>query len=118
MIESDACGVGIKEVLMQEGHPLASISRALSGKNLGKSTYEKEMLTIIHVVQHWRSYLIGHHFIILIDHHSLKFLIEQRISMPEQKKWVTKLLGYDYEIVYRKGKENVVIDALLRKFED
>jgi len=83
VIESDACEVGIRVVLMQEGHPLAFTSKALSGKNLGKSTYEKEMLSIIHAVQDWRSYLIGLHFIILIDHHSLKFFIEQRISTPK-----------------------------------
>lgn len=33
-------------------------------------------------------------------------------------KWVIKLLGYDYEIVYRKGKKNVVVNALSKKFED
>jgi hypothetical protein len=25
---------------------------------------------------------------------------------------VTKLFGYDYEIIYKKGKQNVVVDAL------
>jgi hypothetical protein len=25
---------------------------------------------------------------------------------------VTKLFGYDYEIIYKKGKDNVVVDAL------
>jgi len=48
----------------------------------------------------------------------LKFFIEQRISTPEQQKWVTKLLGYDYEIIYCKGKENVVANALSKKFKD
>ena len=108
----------ISAILMQEGLPLAFTSRALLGKILGKSTYAKEMLTIIHVVQCWRPYLIGHHFIILMDNHSLKFFIKQCISTLEQQKWVIKLLGYDYEIVYRKGKENVVADALSKKFED
>jgi hypothetical protein len=28
--------------------------------------------------------------------------------LQEQQKWVTKLFGYDYEIIYKKGKENVV----------
>ena len=32
----------------------------------------------------------------------------------EQQKWVTKLLGYDYEIVYKKGVENLVANALSR----
>lgn len=30
----------------------------------------------------------------------------------EQQKWVTKLLGYNYEIVYKKGVKNLVADAL------
>ncbi|GKF86166.1 hypothetical protein Tco_0253993, partial [Tanacetum coccineum] len=28
-------------------------------------------------------------------------------------KWLPKLMGFDYEIVYKKGAENVVADALL-----
>jgi hypothetical protein len=31
---------------------------------------------------------------------------------------VTKLFGYDYDIIYKNGKENVVVDALSRKYED
>jgi hypothetical protein len=31
---------------------------------------------------------------------------------------VTKLFGYDNEIIYKKGKDNVVVDALSRKYED
>jgi hypothetical protein len=30
--------------------------------------------------------------------------------LPEQQKWVTKLFGYDYEIIYKNGKDNVVVD--------
>jgi len=28
------------------------------------------------------------------------------------------MLGYDFEIIYQKGKKNVVADSLLRKYED
>jgi hypothetical protein len=31
---------------------------------------------------------------------------------------VTKIFGYDYEIIYKKGKENVVVDALSPKYEE
>jgi hypothetical protein len=60
----------------------------------------------------------GKRFQIKTDHQSLKYFLEQRISSPEQQKWVTKLFGYDYEIIYKKGKDNVVADALSRKYED
>ena len=61
---------------------------------------------------------MGRHFKVKIDHDSLKYFLEQRLSLDEQQKWVTKMLGYDFEIIYRKGKQNVVVDALLRKDED
>jgi hypothetical protein len=44
--------------------------------------------------------------------------LEQRLSLEEQQKWVTKMLGYDFVIIYKKGKKNVVADALSRKDED
>ena len=31
---------------------------------------------------------------------------------------MTKIFGYDYEIIYKKGKDNVVADALSQKYED
>jgi hypothetical protein len=85
---------------------------------LGKSIYEKEMLAILHVVDLWRPYVLGQHFQIKTDNQSLEYFLEQRISSPKQQKWVTKLFGYDYEIIYKKGKDNVVVDALSRKYED
>ena len=41
--------------------------------------------------------------------------MEQRLSLEEQQKWVTKMLGYDFEIIFKKGKLNFVLDALPRK---
>jgi hypothetical protein len=31
---------------------------------------------------------------------------------------VTKIFGYDYKIIYKKGKDNVVADALSQKYEE
>jgi len=61
---------------------------------------------------------LGKHFQIKTDHQSLKYFLEQCPSSVEQQKWVTKIFGYDYEIIYKKGKDNVVVDALSRKYED
>jgi hypothetical protein len=49
----------------------------------------------------------------------LEIFLGIEVVLPrEQQKWVTKMLGYDYEIIYKKGKENVVVDALSRKYEE
>jgi hypothetical protein len=57
-------------------------------------------------------------FQIKTNHQSLKYFLEQHLSSPNQQKWVTKLVGYGYEIIYKKGKDNVVADDLSRKYED
>ena len=62
------------------------------------------MLTILHALKKWRPYLMGRHFKGKMDQDSLKYFLEQRLSLEEQQKWVTKILGYDFEIIYKKGK--------------
>eukprot|EP00253_Pinus_taeda_P018621 PITA_18621 len=69
-------------------------------------------------VDAWRPYLLGRHFQICTDHHSLKYFLEQCLSSPQQNKWLAKMLGYDYEIIYKKGKDNSVADALSCQFEE
>lgn len=58
---------------------------------------------------------MGRKYFIQIDQRSLKYLLKQRISTPEQQKWVSKLFGYDYEIMYKPDKENTAADALSRQ---
>ncbi|KAK4390036.1 Retrovirus-related Pol polyprotein from transposon [Sesamum angolense] len=118
IIETDASGEGIGAVLHQQGRPIIYISKALASKNLFLSVYEKEMMVIVVAVQKWRPYLIGRHFTIQTDHQSLKYLLEQRISTSSHQKWLSKLMGYEYTINYKKGKENVVADALSRRRHD
>lgn len=113
-VETDASSGGIGAVLTQKGHPLAYINRALGQKQLGMSVYEKELLAVVFAIEKWRPYLIGRPFVIKTDHFSLKYLLEQRITTPMQQKWLSKLMGYEYEIFYKSGKENTVADSLSR----
>ena len=114
VVEVDASGGGIGAVLMQDSHPLAYMSKALSPKHQAMSTYEKEFMTVVLAAEKWRPYLLGRHFVIKTDHYSLKYLMEQKITTTFQSKWLSKLMGYDYEVSYKKGKENVVANGLFR----
>ncbi|RVW15980.1 Transposon Tf2-8 polyprotein [Vitis vinifera] len=75
------------------------------------------MLAIVEAIRLWRPYLLGRKFYIKTDQRSLKFFLDQRVATPEQQKWVAKLLGYDYEIIFRPGHENSAADALSRRQE-
>lgn len=94
--------------MQQSGHPIAFISKALSKRHLGLSVYEKKLLFNVHAVEKWRHYLLGRHFIIRTNHRSLKYLLEHRLHNENQFRWLSQLIEFDYEIVYKKGKENVV----------
>ena len=80
--------------------------------------YERELIGLVKAVRHWRPYLWGRSFVVRTDHHSLKFILDQRLSTIPQHNWVSKLSGYDLTVEYRPGKQNVVADALSRRDEE
>jgi hypothetical protein len=102
----------------QGAQPLAFFSKKLCPHMQMASAYDREMLAITGAVKKWRQYLLGRHFRVYTDHKSLKNLLSQTIQTLAQQKWLTKLLGYDFEILYKPGKENVVADALSRITSD
>ncbi|GKA63784.1 reverse transcriptase [Tanacetum coccineum] len=100
------------------GHLIAYLSKTLPPKHQALSTYEKEFLAVLMALEKWKGYLLDRHFKIKTDHFSLKYLLNQRLTTPFQTKWLPKLLGFNYEISYNKGIENIVADALSRLNSD
>jgi hypothetical protein len=72
VLECDSFQKGIGVILMQYGRPLAFTSKQLFERHLGKSTYEKEMLVILHAMDIWHPWLLGKCFQIKMDHRNLK----------------------------------------------
>ncbi|KAL0361423.1 UNVERIFIED_CONTAM: Retrovirus-related Pol polyprotein from transposon.6 [Sesamum radiatum] len=113
-VTTDASQIAVGAVLSQQGQLVAFFGKKLTPQLQSTSTYVRELYAITEAVKKWRLYLLGHFFRIYTDHRSLKDLVSQTIQTPEQQKWLSKLLGFHYEIHYKPGKENVVADALSR----
>lgn len=114
VIETDASGAGIGEVISQGTRPIAYISKRFSEKGKLKSVYERELLAIVFDVKKWRHYLRGNKFVIRTDQKSLKYLLDHTSVSVEQHQWASKLLGLNYSIEYKSSTENRVADALSR----
>ena len=93
MIETDASNNGIGAVLMQEGHPISYLSKALGPKAQALSTYEKECLALSMAVEKWKPYLQHREFTIYTDHKTLVHLETQQLTNSIQHKAFCKLLG-------------------------
>ncbi|KAK8979721.1 hypothetical protein V6N11_027756 [Hibiscus sabdariffa] len=111
-IECDALGVGIGVVLMQEKRPIAYFSEKLSGATLNYPVYDKEMYALIQALETWQHYLLPKEFVIHTDHEALRYITGQHKLNKRHAKRVEFLESFPYVIHYKKGKENVVADAL------
>ncbi|XP_073061780.1 uncharacterized protein [Primulina eburnea] len=115
-IECDASGVGIGGVLMQGGRPVAYFSEKLNGAALNYPTYDKEFYALVRTLETWQHYLRPKEFVIHTDHESLKHLKGQQKLNKRHAKWVAFIETFPYMIKYKQGKENVVADALSRRY--
>ncbi|XP_073120534.1 uncharacterized protein [Henckelia pumila] len=108
--------VGIGGVLMQGGRPIEYFSEKLSGAVMNYPTYDKELYALVHVLETWHHYLRPKEFVIHTDHESLKHLKGQQKLNKRHAKWVAFVETFPYIIKYKQGKENVVADALSRRY--
>ena len=114
-VECDASGIGIGGVLMQQGKPIAYFSEKLGGAQLNYSVYDKELYALVRALETWQHYLWPKEFVIHSDHEALKYLKGQAKLNRRHAKWVEFIETFPYIVKYKKGKDNVVADALSRR---
>jgi transposase InsO family protein len=123
-IECDSSGYVVGGELSQKGddeliHPVAYFSKKLAPMEANYPIHDKEMLAIILCLRHWRAELLSvEKFTVYSDHKNLKhFLQKQRLS-ERQARWYLELSEFNFEIVHRAGKAQIVSDALSRRDQD
>ena len=113
-MDADEDEATIGAVLTQHGHPIAFESKKLNPHQRNYPVHDKEICAIMHALDRWRSFLLGQHFKIYTDHHSLVYLKTQPNLNQRQLRCMERAVDYDYEILYKSVKENVVADAFSR----
>lgn len=117
-VQTDASGTGLGAVLSQqheEGEKVVTYaSRTLQQAETKYTVTEQECLGVVWAVRLFRPYLEGYHFIVITDHHSLKWLMSLKDPNSRLARWAMELQSHDFEIKHRKGADHHVPDALSR----
>ena len=117
-IVADASPVGLGAVLVQEQggtwRAVSYASRSLTDVERRYSQTEKEALALVWACERFNMYVSGRSFELETDHKPLE-RIYLRTSKPcaRIERWVLRLQGYDFKVVYRPGKTNIA-DVLSR----
>lgn len=115
ILRTDASGIAIGATLSNGNDmPVAFASRSLNKAEKNYPTIEKELLSIVWAVKHFRPYLFGRKFKILTDHRPLVYLFSMRDPSSRLTKFRLILEDYNFIIEYVKGKCNATADALSR----
>lgn len=122
IIETDASDFALGAVCSQldsqgVAHPIAFHSRKLLPAEINYQIYDKELLAIVDAFKHWRQYLefSTEPTMVITDHKNLEYFTTTRNLTRRQVRWSEILGDYNFNIVYRPGKQNAAADALSRK---
>ena len=115
-LETDASQSGIGAVLLQEGRPIAFMSRALTETQSRYSNIEREILGIVTGIEYFHQYLFGKKFILYTDHKPMENLVLKPLvdMSPRIQRLMLRLTQYHMDIVYKSGKSMLVSDCLSR----
>lgn len=88
--------------------------KSLSADQKKFNTTEKECLAVLEGIAAFRPYLVHSRFTVVTDHKALVWLQTAKHT-GRLERWALKLQEYNFQIIHRPGKSNLVADALSRR---
>ena len=115
-IQTDASSSSLGACLMQGGQPIWYSSRALTETEKRYSQIKKEMLSVVFGLTRFHSYTYGRKATVLNDHKPLAAVLKRPAgeNPTRLQRMLCRIMGYDLDFKYIKGKDLLIADALSR----
>ena len=117
-LQVDASQHGLGAALLQDDGPVAFASRAMNDTQRRYAQIEKELLAIVFGCKRFHQYVYGKTITVETDHKPLECIFRKPLSQAPSRlqKMLMQIQEYDIKLVYKKGCEMYLTDALLRAF--
>ena len=118
-IQCDASQTGLGAALLQNGHPVAYSSRALTATERNYAQIEKELLAIVFACEKFDQYIFGKSDVVVeSDHKPLETIFRKPIhNAPKRlQRMRLRLQSYDIRVEYKKGAMMYLADTLSRAY--
>ena len=117
-LQVDASHGGVGAALIQDEGPVAYASKAMNETQQRWAQIEKELFAVLFACKRFHQYVYGKPVTVESDHRPLEFIFRKPLSHapPRLHKMLLQLQEYDINLVYKKGKEMYLADALSRAY--
>jgi len=115
-LSADASQHGLGAVCLQDGRPIAFASRSLTDTEVRYAQIEKELLGLVFACVKFHDYIYGRPVTVETDHQPLITILRKPLHTASVRiqRMMLKLQRYHLNVIYKRGRELYVADALSR----
>ena len=118
-LQCDASQTGLGAALMQNGQPVAYVSRALTDAETRYAQIEKELLAIVFACDRFDVYIYGRKNVqVESDHQPLEMIMRKNLNAAPKRlqRMLLQLQKYSLNVHYKKGSQMYLADTLSRAY--
>ena len=110
-IHTDASATQLGAVISQKGNPIAFYSRKLNPAQTQYTTTERELLAIVETLKEFKNILLGQRIRVYTNHKNFTYIA---FNTDRVMRWRLIIEEFSPELIYIKGQNNIIADALSR----